>query len=82
MVCTLNQVEIVIPLLSAVGFLIMGMFTYYVVEKRKKQRLQIGQTYYMSMDMVGMILLVGATMAFSIIASLGRHVACTLGLLQ
>lgn len=82
MVCTLNTVQVALPLLLALSFLTMGIVTYYVVDKRKKERQHVGQPYYMSMDLVNMILLVGAAMAFSIVASLGRHYACMLGLLQ
>jgi hypothetical protein len=71
-----------LPLFFALMFLMMGVITFYIVEKRKKEQMRRGETYYMSMDLVGMILLMGACLAFSIIAPLGRHLLCLNGLLQ
>lgn len=80
MVCTLNTIELAMPLFFAAVFLVMALVTFFVVDKRKKQRLHVGQTYYMSMDLVGMIILLGATLALSVIAPLGRHLWCLQGL--
>lgn len=82
MVCTINSMQAGVPVFFALLFLIMGVFTFYTVEKRKKEQMKRGQTYYMSMDLVGMILLMGACLAFSIITPLGRHLLCLNGLLQ
>lgn len=82
MVCTINAMQAALPLFFALMFLMMGVITFYIVEKRKKEQMRRGETYYMSMDLVGMILLMGACLAFSIIAPLGRHLLCLNGLLQ
>lgn len=82
MVCTINSMQAGLPLLFAVGFLIMGVVTFYTVEKRKKEQMKHGETYYLSMNMVASILLMGACLAFSIIAPLGRHLLYLNGLLQ
>lgn len=82
MVCTINSMQAGLPLFFAAMFILMGVCTLYIVEKRKKEQMKVGETYYMSMDLVGMILLMGACLAFSIIAPLGRHLLCLNGLLQ
>lgn len=80
--CTLNSVEIALPLFFAGVFLIMSLVTFFVVDKRKKERMHVGQTYYMSMDMVGAIILIGAVLALSVIAPLGRLLWCLQGIAQ
>jgi hypothetical protein len=81
MVCQINAFEAGLPLFIAAIFLLMGLATYYVVDKRKKERRRIGQTYYMSMDMVSMIIMMGAIQSISIMVPLGRTVLCLNGLL-
>lgn len=82
MVCTLTTVQMALPIIFAVIFLTMGVVTLFVVEKRKKEQGLISQTYYMSMDLVTMILMMGAAQAFSIIAPMVQHLLCLNGLLQ
>lgn len=79
MACELNTVELTIPLVLGVIFLTMALTTFFVVDKRKKERMHIGQTYYMSMDMVGGIIMVGAVLSLSIMLPLGRTLGCMYG---
>ncbi len=77
--CTLNELEILIPLFLAGCFLIMALATFFVVDKRKKERMHVGKMYYMSMDMVGVIIFIGAVLALSVMVPMGRLLGCTYG---
>lgn len=79
MACELNELELVIPLFLGGVFLIMSLVTFFVIDKRKKERMHLGRTYYMSMDMVGGIIMVGAVLSLSIMAPLGRMLGCMYG---